>query len=244
MPAGEAGRLLTAFDRAFASYAFQRTGRRGFRLEIVSTGSGSWWTLLVAVNDFVVLAQEYPDIVALFMSDLGQVISALMEINPEDTPRHLRELARSIARAGKRAGADMIEIANIVQIAIDPVGFEMIARPEPKAPRQKKEIALADWKGLGPQLTEAGALATLGRLSATVHRVGEKWYANAEGMHDVLLPLKLSVLAKLAAVDGGEFTIYGKLEFSPEGHPIAISVESMSPKPPFGQPPTRQLRFR
>lgn len=231
VPARDAGELLRSFDRAFARYAYGLTGRRGFHLDIIDTGTGSWWALLQAAYGIIEVNKEYPDLIPIFMNNLSETVRLLMENDPKDAPKYLRELARSIGKTGIRARATAIEIVNIARVSIDPVGFEMLARPEPRTQREsaeddEEERLLAS---LQTRMLEAGSAAKTTGLRGTLHKVGPRWYADAEGFHDVLLPLKLTDSANLSPVNGGQFVIYGSVARTQEGHPVAIVVRRLRP---------------
>ena len=150
-------------------------------------------------------------------------------------PRDLLDLARSLGRIGKRRFAEFVEIVGIIRVSISPELLQAMADAqidedaEALGTRQQKtgNFVYVDRRAI----EEAADLADRGDLYATLFQVEGDWYARPQGMHGVLLPLKFSIQAKLAAVHNRLFRIVGSLEVGQEGFPIGIAVEHLIPQP-------------
>jgi hypothetical protein len=234
--AADSGRLLIAFDRAFNQFARERTGERDAHLQIIESSSGSWWVILGAAWGVYEVSQEYPDLVPFFNRDLAHVIKILMEQGPEETPKYLQDLARSLGKAGKKMAARVIEIANLDKLELDPAAFELLDAPEPKAnlnrQRATSRALPGDQSSMHDQIFEAAARAVEAKLFGTLFKVDGQWFARAEGMHGILVPLTLDSHCASVATHGSAYRIEGAVERTGEGHPIGIAVMRLHKIPP------------
>lgn len=236
VPARDVGRMLVSLDRAFSKFAREQTGRTGFRLEVVQSGAGSWWVVVQAAYGAYDVAKEFPEVVPFFMHNLDVVIKSILAHGIDDTPKHMRELVRNIAKTGKGAVADTIEIMSITRILLDKDAFYELDVPQVRepSPPKKEPLPSLDWSAAATLLRDdaslkaAADLAKDGNLSGTLFKVAGSWFARAEGMNGVLLPLELNMLATLAAVDNRGYRIEGTLKRSPEGYPVGIKVKNLT----------------
>lgn len=234
VPAEVAGNLLIGFDRAFASYC-RAHGLPSFRLVALEAGEGSWWVILQAAFGAYEVATKYPDLVPLFIRDFDYVVKVLSEQGPEETPKYLRELARSVARVGKRAHADAVDIISVVRISLHADAFDALDVSEAEYARwhqkskAKPESENAKPISLPRALKDAGRLAEDGKLFGTTFYVHGEWYGRAEGMQGVLLPLTLSTEAASMVEDARSFQMEGRLERSAQGWPVRIFITRMRP---------------
>ena len=172
----------------------------------------------------------------MFLHDFSAIVSAIEQGVTKNSPKHLIDLARSVGRVGTRTAADFIEVVGIVIVMIQADLFDDMATASAdddsaeaigtKVQRKGHSILL-DKRAL----LEAGERATRGDLFGTLFQVEGDWYARADGMHGVLLPLLLSLQAKLAAVHNRGYRIVGTIEYGPQSYPIAILVEHLVPQP-------------
>jgi hypothetical protein len=228
-----AGDLLIGFDRAFAAHC-RAHGFPLVPLVAVEAREGSWWVILQAAFGAYELVTKYPDLVPLFIRDFDYVVKVLSEQGPEETPKYLRDLARTIGKAGKRALASSIDIVSAIRISLHADDFEALDVSEREYARRTDGSAEFDesteTKTIAfPQaMRNAGALAQDGRLFGTIFLVHGKWYGQAEGMQGVLLPLTLSEQAAAVVKDAGVYQIEGRLERSPRDWPIRIYVTRLT----------------
>jgi hypothetical protein len=233
--ASDASALIGAFDRAFSRYSRDR-GVKNVRLRLVRSSSGSFWATFALYMETYQLLRDHKDIIAMFMHDFAAVVSAIEQGATKNLPKHLLDLARAVGRVGKRTAAEFIEIVGIVHILIQSdLLAEMAAASvddESGEPIRAKLQASGNSILLDTRaLIRAAELAERGDLFATLLKVEGEWYARAEGMHGVLLPVKFSIQAKLAAVHGRIFRVVGSVELGSENYPVAIAIEHLIPQP-------------
>jgi hypothetical protein len=234
VPAGEAGRLLTAFDRGFRRFVRQRTGRSGVGLQIIQIGADSFWVRLTAAVTAHEVLRLAPDLIPMFLDSISYALKLAMDHDLEDIPKYLKDLLRSIGQTGKRTQAEVIDLVSAVRVSIDPVAFDLVTRPDTSRRRPTpKESELprlpVGWQPDPYRLAAAGSLAQSDALVAKLFNVDGKWYGRPEGMHDVMLPLKLDPYALEIPEPGREYRIRGNIERSEEGYPIAIKVDRLRP---------------
>lgn len=225
--------VLSSLDKAFSRYVQAEYGRRGARLQIVETGVGSWWAILMACKEVYDLSQDHPDLIPVFVNNVDATYRILTTQEPKDTAKHLRDLVQDLARAGQRLGADAIDLISIARVTITAAQYDLILRPDNDRTKQSRTSRLpATAQAAFPPerhvLEHAAELSGAGQLVGTVFSVDGTWYARAEGMFGVLLPLDLSHLVAGGVRHGVTYVIDGFLSHSSEGHPIAIAVRKLS----------------
>ncbi len=227
--------VLTVLDRAFSRFVRDQIGVSGARLVVVRTGVGSWWAYLAMAKEMYDLAHDHPDLVPVFINNVDVTYRSLVDHGPADTAKYLRDLVRDLARVAKRIGADAIDLAGIVRVTILAEHYDLVLRPD----EDEAEISLASnrvkTKGQGltlltdaEKIVHAGELASSGTLMGTAFLVDGSWYARAEGMGGILLPLTLNALSRLTVQNGVAFQIQGSLLRSVEGYPVGIAVDSLT----------------
>lgn len=235
--AAQVARLLTSLDRHFSRFARSEVGLPGVRLRVEQTGVGSWWATLMAAKELYDLGTDYPDLIPIFVNQLGQAYSSLTNQEISHTPEHMRDLVRDLAKSGKAIKASAIEISDIFtgaavslterdyeSILSTPKGFRDPFRgSSAKIAEEPRPVAI-DWA-----LEEAGKLAAKGTLFGTTFLVDRTWYVRADGMHGVLLPLQTQNIFSDVIEQGRSYSFGGDVVRSPEGFPIAIAVTHMSP---------------
>jgi hypothetical protein len=238
MPALQAARLLTAFDRAFSIYA-QEKGYADLHLQVISSGNGSWWIIFEQLGAAYGISTQYPDLIPLFVNDMQVIAKILQEQGPEETPKYMRDLLEDLAKVGKRTAAKSITLINIISVifsqdTLDHIDFIRRQRNG----RVKAEYAAtfkadAGTPKLSPVLVDkaavirAAGLAEQWQLHGKLFKIEGEWFAKPADMHGILLPLKLKVLPKLVVEDRKTYRIGGSLMRSIEGYPIGIDVTDL-----------------
>jgi hypothetical protein len=234
VPAAEAARLLSALDKAFRAYVRQETGRSGARLVILDIGRDSLWVRLgSALAAHQILSAE-PNLLPMFVDSISYALKLSMDHDFEDIPKYLGDLLRSIGQTGKRTMADAIDLVSVARVTLDPISFDIVTRPDTSAPKKhaaESLLALPGWES-PEQIRAAEDRVRSGTFVCKLFYVADRWYALPEGMHDVLLPLKLAPFTVTVPERGRRYRIRGKLRKSDEGNPIGIDADDLTPTSP------------
>lgn len=242
-PAGPIGEILDALSDAF------RSGRRlaetdlspDFDLRIVETGVGTWWAILETFSLVKEINDEVPGLIPMLGNDLLTTIRILRSEGPEDIPRHLAKLVRDLMHSAKKARAKGLDIIGSARIHINAMEFAELGRRAARALRSPPQATRAEPADMRPipavekAITKAGNLAGRSSLFATIFQVDDTWYARAEGMHGVMVPIELSAGNPTTPQHGHAYQIKGAIIRSHEGFPVGLSVIGLQPIPSGGR---------
>lgn len=164
------------------------------------------------------------------MNHVEAAPAAVLNQEPLETTAHMRTLLRDLAKAGRRMGADAIDLISVVRVVIASREYDALIADDATGPanvdphRSRSSLTVAT---LADEVMHAGVLASTGDPFATTFFVDRTWYARPVDMGGVMLPLHLDQHAGAAIRDGVVFRIEGSLLRSFEGHPSGIAVKAL-----------------
>ncbi len=226
--------LLLITDRAFNKYAREEHGIFGARLYVEKTGSGSWWTILVALKGTVDLAIEYPDLFPLFIQNLSSTFHILANQEPAETKEYALDLIKGYAKIGKKLGADFVELSCIIQITLRAEYFDLIESriDDREASTYKARTKTRDSDSLRSSLNEKAVSDIRGSLQgngleASIFVVDGTWYARPVGFEGILLPLKFASSVNTELRNGKTYLINGMVTQSERGFPNSLYAKDI-----------------